>query len=151
MKYIIGTGNWTMTDDSIGLRLIEFMDQKYPERDFELVDLSISAFNLMTYLTEETEKIVIVDCIRNEGNHGDVTFFNYEDVESIKDLSNFTTHEDDVVKIISMAQTMNYHIPPIVFMGITPEKIEYGMTLSPSLEVRLDEYATSALNELSKD
>lgn len=151
MKYIIGTGNWTMTDDSIGLRLIEFMDQKYPERDFELVDLSISAFNLMTYLTEETEKIVIIDCIRNEKNPGDLTFFNFKEVDSVKDLSNFTTHEDDVIKIISMAQTMNYHIPTIVFMGITPEKVEYGLTVSPALEAKLDEYASAALNELSKD
>ncbi|MBN2725550.1 MAG: hydrogenase maturation protease [Deltaproteobacteria bacterium] len=145
MKYIVGSGTWAMGDDGIGLRVIEHLDSKYPKRDFGLVDLSSSAFNLLTYFEEDTEMVLVVDCIVNQKNPGDTVIFDLDEVESVKDMSNFTTHEDDVIKIIHMAKEMGYKIPHIKFLAITPESIEESMELSDILREKLDEYAEMAV------
>ena len=64
MKYVIGIGNYSMGDDCVGLKIVEYIDEKMGERDFEVSDMSDNGLNLVAYLTEETERILFVDCVK---------------------------------------------------------------------------------------
>lgn len=152
MKYIIGIGNYSMGDDCVGLRLVEWIDENMGERDFEAIDMSDNGLNLVAYLTEETERILFVDCVLMDKEPGETMVFSPEQVISDKALSNVSTHEGDMIKIIQLVQGLGYPMPPMRFLGIQPVSCEPELgKLSPLLEENLPRYVELAVAELAKE
>jgi hydrogenase maturation protease len=151
MRYIIGIGNYWMYDDSIGLRIIEHIAENDLLKNFdqvEAIDLSANALNLFSYLSETTEKIIIVDTARMGKAPGEYVFFLPDDVVTKKKLQNFSTHEGDILKVLELAKETHYKIPEIEFMGIEPELIKLGCGLSETLKSKIHDYSMAALNRL---
>lgn len=149
MKYLIGLGNYLMGDDSIGIRIIEKIVDEELEKNFRALDVSGNSLNILSYLSEETEKILIVDTALMGEEAGSYRFFSLDDVDSQKPQTGITTHEDDMVQVLRFARENQYPIPEVVFMGIEPKsvKMEYGLT--EILEKRLDEYVSKAIEQVS--
>ena len=148
MKYIIGIGNYSMYDDSLGIRLIEYLEENNLVDGFKAIDLSGNALNIFSYLSESTDKIIIVDTARLDMEPGEYRFFSHEKVKSLKALSGITTHEGDMVKVLELAGKTGYHIPEIIFMGVEPKEIKSEVGLSEILESRLPEYGQVLLREI---
>lgn len=151
MRYLIGLGNYFMTDDGIGLRMVEFILEKGLDKGFQAIEIPGNALNILSYLTDDTEKIVIIDAARIEKDPGEYRFFTMNEVSSKKEIRRITTHEDDMVKVLLFAEENGYTLPDIYFMGIQPEIITMGNRLSPTLDEHLKEYVTAAIGELKKD
>jgi hydrogenase maturation protease len=148
-RYLVGLGNWTMGDDSVGLRVVEEIDKRGLARDFETVLLPDSGMNLIDYFTSDTERIAIVDAVRSGRKPGEFFFFRPEEVESGKDLSNFSTHEGDILKIVEFARQLGYPIPEITVMGIEPGRMEAGEGLSSEVGGEFEKYVEVLLKTVS--
>jgi hydrogenase maturation protease len=148
VRYLIGFGTYTARDDSIGLRIVEHIAEQGLDRDFRALDLSANSLNLLTYLTPETEAILIVDSAKMGLAAGEVRVFAPADVETRKEMAGFSTHEGDVLKVLALARAMNYPVPRILIMGIEPADLASGIGLSAALERRFAEYVTAALDHL---
>jgi hydrogenase maturation protease len=151
MRYIIGIGNYWMYDDSIGLHIIEHIAENDLLKNFdqvEAIDLSANVLNLFSYLSETTEKIIIVDTARVGKAPGEYVFFSPDDVVTQKKLQNFSTHEGDILKVLELAKGTHYKIPEIEFMGIEPELIKPDCGLSETLKSKIHDYSIAALNRL---
>lgn len=161
MKYLIGVGNYSMYDDSIGLRLVEYISEKELDQQhgFEAIELGGNLLNVLSYFTPEVEEILLVDTIKDtkmSGHQssyqssypGEYIFFTPKEVESTKDLANISTHEGDIIKVLALARETGYKIPPIKVMGIFPLEIKNDMGLSPLLSAHLPHYANRAISEL---
>ena len=146
MRYLIGFGNYSAYDDSVGLRVIERVASEGREEGFRAVDLSANSLDLLSYCDRETEGILIVDSARMGKAPGDYAFFNPEDVETRKTLEGISTHEGDLLKVLALARELGSFIPPLAFMGIEPETIKNEFGLSPALEARLEEYVRAAIS-----
>ncbi|MCK4543722.1 MAG: hydrogenase maturation protease [Spirochaetales bacterium] len=151
MRYLVGLGNYFMTDDSIGLRMVEFILEEGLDKGFQAIEIPGNALNILSYLTDDTEKIVIVDAAQIEKNPGEYRFFTINEVRSEKETLRITTHEDDMVKVLLFAEKNGYTLPDICFMGIQPEIITMGDRLSSTLNEQFHEYVTAAIAELKKD
>ncbi len=150
MKYIIGAGNYSMFDDSIGIRIIEHIVEKNLEKNFTAVELSGNALNLLSYLNEETEKIVIIDTVRMGAEPGGYKFFMPESVVSEKELAGFSTHEGDMIKVIELGRRTGHHIPKIIIMGIEPEEMKMEFGLSNTLQNKIDLYTDKAMEKINE-
>lgn len=146
MRYIIGIGNYSMFDDSIGIRIVEHIYEHELDKDFSAIDLSSNSLNLFTYLNEETEQILLIDSLKEGKNPGNFIFFKPEDVSSKKQGLNISTHEGDIIKVIELAKTMNYYIPPISIMGIEAAIIKNGFGLSETLKKNFQTYVNESIN-----
>jgi hydrogenase maturation protease len=151
LRYIIGIGNYSMADDSVGLRIVEHIAQHGLDRGFEAIDLADEGIRLLFYLHEETEKIVLVDAVDLGLPPGEYRLFKPEDVESTKDLERLTTHESDILAILQFARSLGYRLPPITIVGIQPGDLSPRLELSPALQTRFDTYLRVALEEVGKD
>jgi len=152
VKYIIGIGNYSMGDDSVGLQIVEYIDEHLPEREFEVIDMSDNGLNLVAYLNEETERILFVDCVKMGKAPGETLVFSPDEVRTDKALANISTHEGDMIKIIQMLQGLGYVLPPMRFFGIEPESCEAGLgELSGTLQARLPEYVHAVTTLLDAD
>lgn len=149
MRYLIGLGNYLMFDDSIGIRIIEYISERGLDADFRALDVSGNALNILSYLNRETEKILIVDAVNMGEKPGDFRFFTLDDVVSVKSITGITTHEDDMVQVLRLAQDQGYSLPEIVFLGIEPESVRMDCGLSDSLVKRFTQYVEVAMGALS--
>ncbi len=149
MKYLVGIGNYTMHDDSIGLRVVEHIENNKLDRGFVALDLSSNLLNLFSYLNESTEKIIIIDCINDkDSSPGSFGFYKKDQLRSKKVLMNLSGHEGDIIRVLELAQSTGYYIPKIEIMGIVPFKVELSFGISKELEQKIDFYATEAIKKL---
>jgi len=148
VRYLVGFGNYTACDDSVGLRIVEYIAEHGLEQGFRALDLSTNSLNLVSYLRPDTEAILIVDSARMGMAPGEVRFFTPEQVESRKAPERLSTHEGDVLKVLELARELGYPMPPIVFMGIEPERVTSEIGLSKALVERLPAYAAAAIARL---
>ena len=70
---------------------------------FAAVDLGANAMNLVSYLNEETEAMVIVDATQLGREPGEYLIFTPDQVETQKELAGISTHEGDALKVLEMA------------------------------------------------
>ena len=145
MRYLIGVGNYSAYDDSVGLRVVERIASEGLEEGFRAIDLSANSLDLLSYFERETESILVVDSARMGKAPGDYAFFKPGEVETRKVLEGISTHEGDLLKVLALAKELGSFIPPLAIMGIEPETIQNGFGLSATLAARLDEYVRAAI------
>jgi hydrogenase maturation protease len=138
-RYLLGLGNPSMSDDSVGLRLAEhFFDKAV--NGYEAVDMAHDSMRILFYCEPGTEKIIVVDCVEMGLVPGEFRIFEPNDVETTKELAGISTHEGDVLKALELGKQLGYSIPPITIMGIQPEVTTFGFDLSANVAARYENY-----------
>ncbi len=150
MRYIIGIGNYSMYDDSVGIRVIEYIEENrlYEGMNFKAIDLSGNVLNLISYL-ETANKIVIIDTFKEGIPPGELRLFNINELKTKKIISGITSHEGDVLKIIELARRTGVKIPEIKVLGIGPAEIKESFGISDLLQSKISEYANASINEIN--
>lgn len=144
MRYLIGIGTYAGFDDSIGLRVAEAISAEGLDRSFRAIELGGAVIDLLHYLDEGTEELLIVDAARMGLEPGEHAFFSPAQVDSRKSLAGVSTHEGDVMKALELAASLGRPLPAVTFLGIEPGDVREGIGLSPELEARLPEYVQVA-------
>lgn len=144
MRFLVGIGNYMALDDSIGLRVAETIAEEGLESGFHAIELGGNLIDLVHYLGDDAEAVLIVDTARMGCEPGDYAFFTPDQVESRKDLAGFSTHEGDLLKVLGLADSLN-KLPPITIMGIEPADMRDEAGLSPALQGRFREYVAAAV------
>jgi len=152
VRYIIGLGNSAMADDGVGLRIVEHCARSGLERGFEAVAIADEGTRLLSYLTRDTEKIVLVDAVDMGLEPGEYRLFRPDEVESRKrPKRGLTSHEGDILKVLQLAASLGYPVPRITILGIQPENVGPGLELSEALGRRFETYLRAALEEIARD
>ncbi len=99
-------------DDAVGPRVIEHVVATGLDRGFAAVDLSTDALSLVAYLSDETEGLLVVDAARLGLAPGEFRIFTPDEAETQKELSGLTTHEGDVLRVLEMAASAGFPVPP---------------------------------------
>ncbi len=149
-RYILGLGNFAMEDDGIGLHIVESIREQGLEDGFEAIEVGNDGMSVLTYFTEETGKILLVDCARMDASPGDYRIFSPDDVATQKTTGNISTHEGDIMKLLQLAREIGSHIPDVMILAIEPSSVGAEMRLSETLQQRLSDYVTAAVNEVRR-
>lgn len=149
-RYILGCGNYTKNDDGIGIRIIEYIVENRLDNGFEAVEIGNDGMRLLTYFSEDTGKILIVDCALMGKPPGEYEIISPDNISSVKMLENISTHEGDILTLIELGKKLEYPIPEIKILAIQPENMEMEMSLSDRLKNQLSEYTKAAIREIMK-
>jgi hydrogenase maturation protease len=148
VRYLIGLGNYTASDDAVGVHVVEHIVAHGLEHGFHAIDLGANSLNLVAYLVPGTTAIVLVDAADVGLAAGEYRFFAQDDVASQKPLAGISTHEGDALRVLDLARQTEEPVPPLVVMGIQPHSLAPGFELSPPLAARLGDYAAAAIQKL---
>ncbi len=151
MKYLLGLGNYAMGDDSVGLRMVEYIAQEALDEGFEAVEVGNNGMLVLTYFREDTELLLVVDAVNYGGEPGEFTVFTPDQVETQKVTGGISTHEGDILKLIELARQIGQPIPPIKILAIQPASMEVDQGLSPELETKFQDYVLAALHEMREE
>ena len=65
IKYlIIGAGNLLLSDEGMGIHIVNKLKEQGSFNDTEFVDIGTSTLDIGSFLSDDLQKIVIVDCIK---------------------------------------------------------------------------------------
>jgi hydrogenase maturation protease len=145
---VLGLGNTLMHDEGIGVVLIRhFQSHSADFPHVEFIEASTGGLSILHFLAGKT-KAVLIDCAQMNTVPGTIKRFEPEDIESIKELTHYSLHEVDIMKVIEMAKQLGQCPDEVIIFGIEPEKIELAEGISDTLKSRIYDYIAFIAKDL---
>jgi hydrogenase maturation protease len=135
---VVGLGNLLLQDDGVGVHAIRSLKET-PSPRILLAEVGTAVFDGL-YLFEWADKILAIDAMAAGGQPGTVYGFRVPDVEEGGPLTSL--HELSLLSALRFLPREK--TPEIKILGVEPENIAYGMTLSPPVQAALPELTRAA-------
>ena len=147
---IVGFGNILLTDDGIGIHIVNKLKEEESLKGNQFLDLGTSSMDIGYYLNNDIARMVIIDCIKSDDDEPGTLFkMGLDDLVS-KKKENFSLHQIkliDTIKLVSIENTF----PETMILGIVPKDTKtFSDKLSKELTGRLTSVYDKIL-ELIKD
>ncbi len=147
---VVGLGNILMADEGIGCVIAGLLlarQEEYPSVEF--IDIGTGGMSLL-HIISGRGKVIIIDCAAMGTEPGTIKRFTPEQAKNVKQLSHYSLHEADVLKVIEMSRQLGRCPETIVIFGIEPQQIQQGRKLSETLSAKLTEYINTIEKELDE-
>ncbi len=146
---ILGLGNTLLSDDGVGIRVIEKLQRDYDFPDnVNVIDGGVLGINLFGVISN-ADCLIIVDTVLNNGKPGDIHRLTGKDIPP-RILAKNSLHQVDLVESITLFQLMD-HSPETIIIGVEPKDIE---TMNPELtdivKEKIDDLVSAVLEELKQ-
>lgn len=136
IKYlIIGAGNLLLSDEGLGIHIVNKLKEQGGFAETEFVDIGTSTLDIGSFLSDDLQKIVIVDCIKTaEYKEGTVFKLTLDDLRA-RQLDKFSLHQMELVDSLKLLSIAN-NLPPVIIIGVVPHNISiFSIELSPEMEI----------------
>lgn len=145
---VLGIGNILLSDEGIGVRVIEQMQTISIPEDVELVDGGTSGVDLLDILADR-DKVIVIDAVDTDCRPGTVLRFGIDHLMQ-NDQPCISMHEVGIAETVMMTEQLGCAPKEVIVFGIQPQKIECGLELSTALKPVVQEVVKLILNELRK-
>jgi hydrogenase maturation protease len=146
---ILGVGNLLFTDEGVGVRVAEALQDRYdfPE-NVKVVDGGTLGMNLLGVVSE-VDHLIVVDAVRNGGAPGTLYRLAGEEIPK-RILAKNSLHQVDLLEALTCCQALD-KVPETVILGVEPEDITtLGTDMTPTVLGRIDDLVQAALQELTR-
>ncbi len=144
---ILGLGNILLRDEGVGVRLVERLAARYEfPPEVEVLDGGTSGMELI-YSIAGRDLLVVCDAVRAEAAPGTVMRIAGEDLPAFfrTKLSPHQLGLSDVLATLRLVERVPAHV---VLVGIVPEELDLGTSLSPVVESAMEEALELVLTEI---
>ncbi|MCI0498448.1 MAG: hydrogenase maturation protease [Planctomycetales bacterium] len=125
---VAGLGNELLTDDGVGVHIVRMLQKEPPAKGVVFAEAGTAILHSQDLL-EQACHVIAIDAVQTGGNPGALYLF---DVDQAKLNHPATLHE---LGIVGVSKLIPEHArPAVTILGVEPEKIDYGMTLSPAVQ-----------------
>jgi hydrogenase maturation protease len=147
---IVAFGNILLTDDGIGIHILSKLKDEESLKGNQFLDLGTSSMDLAYYLNNNIARMVIIDCIKSDGDEPGTLFkMGLDDLVS-KKKENYSLHQLKLIDSIKLVSIEN-DFPETMILGIVPKDTKtFSDKLSKDLTGRLTVVYGKILN-LIKD
>ncbi len=147
---ILGVGNVLYTDEGFGVRIAEELEQKYEfSPNVTVMDGGTLGLRLMGPIMD-SDYLIIVDIVLNDGKPGDVFRLLGEDLNKACAFKN-SMHQTDLLDTLANCSIIGKTPDDVILYGIEPFNFkDMSAALSPELETKLPEVVDAVLKEVEK-
>lgn len=134
---IVAFGNILLTDDGAGIHILRKLKDEESLKGNQFLDLGTSSMDIAYYLNNDIARMVIIDCIKSDGDEPGAIFrMGLDDLVS-KKKENFSLHQLKLIDSIKLASIEN-DFPETMILGIVPKDTKtFSDKLSEELTGRL--------------
>lgn len=126
---VIGIGSRIMTDDGIGIFLVEELMERAREPHTIYVigetDVEFCLDEVMDY-----ERVIVIDAYMSNKQPGEITAVSLEELDDDKERSLYSVHGMHLLN----RMRYNRNCRTVLLIGIEPFRVDYGFTLSNELQ-----------------
>jgi hydrogenase maturation protease len=143
---ILGLGNLLLSDEGVGIHVIQELQKKSFPPNINLVDGGTGGFELIRFI-RDMDKVVIIDAIKSDEKPGSVFRFTPEELD-VAEFHPLSAHQGGLAELLTETKKLN-PMPDIVIYGIVAGKIDqYNMQLSAEVEKKIPSLISSISKEI---
>jgi hydrogenase maturation protease len=145
---VLGIGNLIMTDDGIGVRVVQHLVEQYrfpPE--VRLLDGGTLGLDLLHYL-EGIERLLIVDAVATGGPPGTLVRLEGEEIPRAFQTK-LSPHQMGLQDLLVVAELQGHCPREMLLWGVQPADLTMGIELSPAVAGQLAVLVEKVLAELA--
>jgi len=151
-RLIIGTGNILLSDEGIGIHVVrELQKQQTGDKKIfhntEFIDIGTSSFDIISYINNGVEKVVLIDCIKADGYLPGTIFKLTPDDLRKRQKVKYSLHQMELVDTLRMISIIE-ELPEILILGIVPKEIN---KFSTKLSDNIGEKFTVIVSKIEKE
>jgi hydrogenase maturation protease len=143
---VLGVGNLILSDEGVGVHLVRRLQFDNLPETVELLDAGTWGLELLDYV-DDVAKVIIVDCVKGGGKPGAIYKFEPDDIDVIPKKYQISFHDLGIYDFIRLAKALD-KLPPTIIFGMEPQVIDWGESLSPAVEAKLDELKEFVVSEI---
>ena len=146
---VLGLGNILLSDDGVGVRVVERLLQEYIfPHEVQVMDGGTLGLDLLHYV-EDVDRLLVVDALDVKAKPGTLARLADEEVPAFL-APKISPHQMGLVDLLA-ASRLSGHLPAeLVLWGVQPESLEVGLELSPTVAAQVDSLVERVLAELSQ-
>ncbi len=146
---VVGLGNILLRDEGVGVRAVEALRQNFEfSEQLTLLDGGTLGLDLLPYL-EGMDKILFVDAVDLKKKPGNIAIL--EDGEIPSSLSGaISFHQIGLADLLFSARFMGMNPSKVVLIGIQPQEIDTGLTLSQTIRENFETLLGKIVSRLSE-
>ena len=144
---VLGVGNKLMSDEGVGVHVIERFAERYIlPGEVQVLDGGTLGLDLLFYL-EGIENLLLVDAAETGREAGTMIRLEGEQVPAFMSMK-ISPHQMGVPDMLAAARMKDIYPERIVMWGIQPERIKLDLELSPLLASKVDPLVEKLVEEL---
>jgi hydrogenase maturation protease len=145
---VIGVGNILLTDEGVGVHLVNELSRRGRLPGVDLVDGGVAGSALLPII-EEQDKVVLLDCVAAPFPPGSVLKLFPDDLRR-GDNIRYSLHDLNLADTLDLMR-LRGTLPEIMILGVVPADIEtYRIGLSGPLEAKFEEILAKVSAEIEK-
>ncbi len=143
---VIGLGNILLSDEGVGVRLVETLQQRYALPDgVEVVDGGTAGMDLLDILAGRRH-LLVCDAVTADASPGSVIRLADDDVPAFLQVK-MSPHQLGLCDLLAKLSLIGEAPERVTLIGVVPEKLDLGLELSGTVECALE----TALHQLVKE
>ena len=147
---VLGLGNLLLTDDGVGLRLLETLEEEgeLANNTAEFVDGGTQGLALLPYLADRSA-LLVLDAIGLGAEPGAVHVLRGPRIAEFRARRASTAHEGNCLELLETARMLGYDFDDVAVVGVEPSVVRTGIGLSPAVEESVNQALAEARTILS--
>ena len=151
---VLGVGNLLLSDEGVGLRVVERLVTTYtlPEQ-VQVLDGGTLGLDLLYYLADEdgrpVENLLIVDAVEMGKAAGTLLRLEGEEIPAFLSMK-MSPHQIGIPDMLFAARLRDIYPHHVVLWGVQPGTLDVGLDLSPPVSAQVDVLVTHVLAELDR-
>lgn len=142
---VVGIGNLLLTDEGVGIRVIEALKQMNLGEGVEVLDGGTSGADLADALADRP-KVIVIDAIQADGAPGSLYRLTADDV--LRDRNILSMHELGFLESLLMVRQLGCAPGEVVIIGIQPKDLSCSLELTPEVTDAVPKAVALVLEEL---
>lgn len=144
---VLGIGNILLQDEGVGVRVVERLQQMRLPPGVQTLDGGTSGADLIDAIADRA-KVIVIDATDGDGEPGTVYRFTVGDL--VRRVSSIgSLHELGFLDSYLMSVQLGCAPREVVFLGIQPERIQFGLDLSDKVSREVPKVIGLVLNEIT--
>jgi len=146
---IMGIGNILLSDEGLGIHFLQQLATTPLPETVELLEGGTAGLELI-HLISEIDYLIIIDALNAHTEPGTIFKFRPDDIRIIPDQYEVSFHQVGILEVLAMADLLN-QAPKTIIFGVQPKSLDWGLSLSPEVQVsfpRLQEYVLAELESI---
>lgn len=144
---VLGIGNLVMSDDGVGIMVVQKLQQSYRFPDnVEVMDGGTLGLDLLPKL-ENITNLILIDAVETGEKAGTcVRLYGQELPIALE--TKVSPHQMGLKDLLAVSELMGHSPQEMVLVGVQPGSIEMEIGLTPEVEAQLDRLVSNVLIEL---
>jgi hydrogenase maturation protease len=142
-RAIIGVGNVLLSDEGVGVHAVRLLARRATPKRIAILDGGTEGLGLMDAIVG-LDRLVVIDCVRAGHVPGTLFVFDWDDGSPHTGRAMSSAHQVSVADLLGHVALLGRG-PRTTIIGVEPESLEIGTSLSATVAAQLERVCAMAL------